>query len=84
MILFLVTGIHESPAAGAVLVVIALPKYLAVIDDGSGPVAVLNDAQLLYHDAREDRTIEPGRVIAAANGLACVTAWLLGSGVDTT
>ena len=82
------TEIHESPAAGAVLVVVALPEYLAVTDDGSGPVAMLNDAPFLYHDAREDRRIEPEDVIAATNGLVRVTdtarRLVSGSGVDAS
>ena len=84
VVLLFVTNIHESPTAGAVLVAVALPECLAVIDDRSGLVAVLNDVPLLYLSDREDRMIEPSSVIAAVNGLARVTARRLGSGVDAS
>ena len=83
-ILLLMADIRESPAAGAVLVVVALRECFAVTYDGSGPVAVLNYAPLLYHNAREDRAIESGGVIDAVDGLDRVTVQRLGSDVDAS
>ena len=75
--------IHESPAAGAVLMLVTLPESLAVTGDRSGPIAVLNSVPVLYHHgARDDSAIDPGGIVAAVNRLARVAIRRLGSGVD--